>query len=331
MLSSGFAKKIYWLISRSKLYIWVLYTMAKIRTVLGDISPDEFGPALVHEHILVDFIEAEKFSSDRYDPEEVFQVMFPYLAKIKDLGVKGFVECTPAYMGRDPRLLVRFSKALSLHILTNTGLYKEPHLPKFAFEYTADQLAELFIKEIVEGIEDTSIKAGFIKIAVNPGSIVPIQQKIVRAAARCSLATGAVIACHTADGPAAMHLLKIIKEEGLDPGRLIVVHSDAIENIEYHLEIARQGAWVEYDGLSPNTSEKTLRLLRFMVDQGFEDQILLSQDAGWYNVGQPRGGKIRGYEYLIEVFVPLMKENGFDQKIIYKILVNNPAKAFQIS
>jgi phosphotriesterase-related protein len=304
--------------------------MAKIRTVLGDISPDEFGPALVHEHILVDFIEAEKFSRGRYDREEVFEVMFPYLARIKNLGVKGFVECTPAYMGRDAELLAKFSRALGIHILTNTGLYKEPHLPKFAFEYSANQLADLWIKEILEGVEDTPIKAGFIKIAVNPGTIAPIQQKIVRAAARCSLATGAVIACHTANGAAAMHLLKILDEEGLENDRLIVVHADAEENIEYHLEIARQGAWVEYDGLSQNTSEKILKLLRFMVDHGFEERILLSQDAGWYNVGQPRGGNIRGYEYLIEEFVPLMRKNGFDQDLIGKILVENPAEAFQI-
>lgn len=304
--------------------------MAKIRTVLGDISPNEFGLALVHEHVLVDFIEAEKFSRDRYDREEVFEVMFPYLARIKNLGVKGFVECTPAYMGRDAELLAKFSRALGIHILTNTGLYKEPHLPKFAFELSADQLAELWIKEILEGVEDTHIKAGFIKIAVNPGIIVPIQQKIVRAAARCSLATGAIIACHTANGAAAMHLLKILDEEGLENDRLIVVHADAEENIEYHLEIARKGAWVEYDGLSQNTSEKILKLLRFMVDQGFEEQILLSQDAGWYNVGQPRGGNIRGYEYLIEDFVPLMRKNGFDQDLIDKILVENPAEAFQI-
>jgi phosphotriesterase-related protein len=67
-----------------------------------------------------------------------------------------------------------------------------------------------------------------------------------------------------------------------------------------------------------------------MVDHGFEEQILLSQDAGWYNVGQPRGGNIRSYEYLIEKFVPLMKKNGFDQGLVDKILVENPAKAFQI-
>lgn len=233
-------------------------------------------------------------------------------------------------MGKDAELLAKFSKASGIHILTNTGLYKEPHLPKFAFEYSADQLAELWVKEILEGVDDTCIKAGFIKIAVNPGTIVPIQQKIVRAAARCSLAIGAAVACHTGSGIATMHLLKILNEEGLENNRLIVVHADAEENIEYHLEISKQGAWVEYDGLSRNTSGKILKLLKFIIDHGFEEQILLSQDAGWYNVGQPRGGNIRGYEYLIEDFVPLVKKNEFSQNLIDKIIVKNPAKAFQI-
>jgi len=304
--------------------------MGRIRTVLGDIFPGKFGSALVHEHILVDFVGADKFSKERYDAKEVFTVMLPYLAEIRELGVTGFVDCTPAYMARDAQLLADLSEAAGIHVLTNTGLYKEPYLPKHAFEYSADQLAELWIDEIKKGIEGTSVKAGFIKIAVNPGQIVSIQQKIVRAAARCSLSTGAAIACHTASGTAAMHLLRILCEEEADAGRLIVVHSDAEEDVEYHFQTARQGAWVEYDGLRPETAEKTLNLLRLMVDKGFEDQLLLSQDAGWYNVGEPKGGNIQGYEYLVKGFVPLMQQKGFSQELVNKILVKNPARAFEM-
>jgi len=304
--------------------------MSRIRTVLGDIFPDKLGLTLVHEHVLVDFVGAETFSKERYDAKEVFDVMLPYLAEIRRLGVTGFVECTPAYMARDPQLLASLSEAVGIHILTNTGLYKEPYLPKHAFEYSVDQLAELWIDEIKKGIEETSVKAGFIKIAVNPGHIVPIQQKIVRAAARCSFSTGAVIACHTASGIAAMDLLEILDEEGVDANRLIVVHSDAEENMEYHFQTARRGAWVEYDGLKEETAERTLNLLRLMVKKGFEDYLLLSQDAGWYNVGELRGGNIRGYDYLMKGFVPLMLARGFGQELVNKILVKNPAKAFQI-
>jgi len=304
--------------------------MAKIRTVLGDIFPHDFGLALVHEHVLVDFIGADKFSKVRYDAKEVCDIMLPYLVEIRRLGVTGFVECTPAYMGRDPKLLANLSEAADIHILMNTGLYKDPYLPRLASELSADHLAELWIEEVDDGIEDTSVRAGFIKIAVNPGHIVPMQQKIVKAAARCSLSTGAVIACHTASGVAAMELLAILAEEGVDANRLIVVHSDAEENTKYNFQTAYRGAWVEYDGLNEKTAEKTLSLLRLMVKNGFEDYLLLSQDAGWYNVGEPCGGKIRCFEYLVKDFVPLMLAKGFSQKLVNKILVENPAKAFQM-
>jgi phosphotriesterase-related protein len=77
----------------------------KIRTVLGDISSGELGLTLVHEHIMCDFIGADRVSRDRYDFQEVFNVMLPYLNEIKQLGVSGFVDCTPAFIGRDPQLL----------------------------------------------------------------------------------------------------------------------------------------------------------------------------------------------------------------------------------
>ena len=304
--------------------------MGKIRTVLGDIPPDKFGLALAHEHILVDFIGADKHTKERYDPNEVFTVMLPYLKEIRQLGVTGFVECTPNHMARDAKLLARLSEAADIHILTNTGLYKEPYLPEYAFTSSADQLADQWTNEIKEGIEDTEVKAGFIKIAVNPGRIVPIQQKIVKAAARCSLSTGAAIACHTASGAAALHLLEILEEEGTDPERLIVVHSDAEEDTKLHLKIASSGAWVEYDAVREETAERTLTLLRLMLEHGFEDQILLSQDAGWYNVGEPGGGEIRGFKYLVRDFVPLMLENGFSKELADKILIRNPSRAFQI-
>ena len=108
--------------------------MSRIRTVLGDIFPEKLGLTLVHEHVLVDFVGAETFSKERYNAKEVFDVMLPYLAEIRRLGVTGFVECTPAYMARDPQLLASLSEAVGIHILTNTGLYKEPYLPKHAFE-----------------------------------------------------------------------------------------------------------------------------------------------------------------------------------------------------
>ena len=285
----------------------------------------------MHEHILCDFIGADRVGRDRYDPLEVFNVMLPYLNEVKQLGVSGFVDRTPAFIGRDPLLLARLSEASGIHILTNTGLYKEPFLPKYAFEQSVEQLVSMWVSEIEQGVERTPVKAGFMKIAVNPGCIIPIQRKIVRAAARCSLLTGAAIVCHTASGVAAMELLNITGEEDLDPTRVIVAYCDSEEDWNYRLEILRRGAWVEYDGISEATSAKVLNLIRLVVENGFSSRLLTSQDAGWYNVGENRGGIIRPYSYLVKHFIPLMLREGFSRSLVEEVLVKNPARAFQTS
>ena len=298
-----------------------------VQTVRGRIKPDQLGLTLIHEHVMVDFIGADRVNKDRYDADEVFQVMLPYLKELRATGVTGFGDCAPMYLGRDVQLLVRLSEAADMHIITNTGLYKEPYLPQYAFEKSADELAEVWIDEMENGIENTSIKPGFIKIAVNPGSLIPVQQKIVRAAARTSLATGLTIASHTGHGGAAMEALDILEEEGVLLNKFIFVHAGT----DRDHDVAKRGAWVEYDGISQEQSEKYMRLIRDMLDKGYEDNLLLSQDAGWYNVGQPGGGKIRGFTYLIEGFIPLMRESGIHQDTIDKLMIANPARALGIS
>jgi len=301
-----------------------------IQTARGPINPNQLGVTLIHEHIMVDFIGADKVSKDRYDADEVFDVMLPYLKEIRALGVTGFGECTPMYLGRDAQLLARLAEAADMHIITNTGLYKEPYLPQYAFQKSADELAQMWINEIENGIEDTGIKPGFIKIAVNPGNLIPIQQKIARAAARTSLSTGAVIAAHTGHGIAVLEEMDILEEEGLPLNRFIFVHAGSEKDEEYHFMAAERGAWVEYDSIRKEEAERNIQLIKGMLEKGYEDNLLLSQDAGWYNVGQPKGGNIRGYAYLLKEFTPLMKRSGIDQETIDKLMILNPAKALRI-
>lgn len=296
-----------------------------IQTVRGPIDPSQLGMTLIHEHIMVDFIGADKVNKNRYDADEVFDVMLPYLKEIKALGVTGFGECTPMYLGRDVQLLGRLAEAADMHIITNTGLYKEPYLPQYAFQKSADELAQMWIDEIQKEIE-AGIRAGFIKIAVNPGNLIPIQQKIVRAAARTSLATDATIASHTAHGLAALEELDILEEEGVPLNKFIFVHAGTDKD---HV-VAERGAWVEYDGIRKESSARNMQLIRDMLEKGFEDRLLLSQDAGWYHVGEPKGGEVRSFAYLVNEFIPLMRESGIDQDTIDKLLIANPARALRI-
>ena len=95
-------------------------------TALGPIAPEQLGRTLIHEHVLVDFIGADEIRPGRYDSEEVFLKALPHLRKVKSAGCDTLVDCTPAYIGRDPGLLRRLSQASGLQIVTNTGLYAQP-------------------------------------------------------------------------------------------------------------------------------------------------------------------------------------------------------------
>ena len=301
-----------------------------IQTVCGPIAPEKLGFTLPHEHVMCDFVGAEQTGPHRWDRDQVVAVMQPYLEAIHERGIRGFVDCSPDYIARDPLLLARLSKNTGLHIVTNTGLYKEPFLPAYAFTESADQLATRWIAEIREGIGDSGIKAGFIKIAVNPGPLIPIQQKIVRAAARTQRATGAVIASHTASGLAALEQLGILQEEEVDPGRFIFVHADSEVDERYLLQVAESGAWVEYDQLKEEEEVHYLRLVRNLVNAGYADRLLLSHDEGWYQVGEKQGGEVRDYQYIPTRFVEQMRETGFDEALIHRLTVENPARAFSL-
>ena len=95
----------------------------KIITVLGEIPAGVLGKTLVHEHILVDFIGADKISYDRWNRDQVEQKVLPYLLEAKQAGIKSIFDCTPAFLGRDVILLKRLSEKTGLHMITNTGYY----------------------------------------------------------------------------------------------------------------------------------------------------------------------------------------------------------------
>jgi len=305
----------------------------QVNTVLGKRSPRALGMTLMHEHVLVDFVGADKVSSERYNAEEVFQTALPHLKALRAAGCRTLVECTPAFLGRDAKLLKRLASASGLHIITNTGFYgaaNDKYVPAIARQETAEQLAFRWTREFQEGIEDTGIRPGIIKIGVDPGTLSEIDTKLVRAAAKTHLQTGLTIASHTGDGVAALAEVEILKQEGVHPGAFIWVHAQIEGNVKHHFNAAEQGAWVEFDGISEGAAEKHLHLVEGMIAQGLADRMLISQDAGWYHVGEPKGGTFRSYTFVFENFIPLLRRSGISPEQIRSLLIDNPRKALTL-
>jgi predicted metal-dependent phosphotriesterase family hydrolase len=305
----------------------------EVITVGGSIPPEKLGVTLPHEHVLVDFIGADKVNRDRYDADEVFRVALPYLKRVEKLGCQTLVECTPAYLGRDPALLQRLARASGLHILTNTGYYgavKGKYLPAHVHTESADQLARRWLGEWKDGIEGTGIRPGFLKIGVDAGPLTEVNRKLIRAAARTHRDSGLTIAVHTGDGTAALEELKILREEGVEGSALIWVHAQNEKDTALHARAAGQGAWVEFDGIRPATVPRHLALVKAMKENGYLRRVLLSHDAGWYHVGEKGGGMYRSYDTLFSDFLPALKEAGFTAREVKRLTVDNPREAFTV-
>jgi phosphotriesterase-related protein len=305
----------------------------KAETVLGPVPASDLGLTLVHEHVMVDFVGADQVNRDRYDAEEVFGTALPFVEEARKAGVRTLVECTPAFLGRDPLLLRRLSEASGVRILTNTGYYgaaNDKYVPRHAWQEDADALAARWIAEARDGIEGTGVRPGFLKIGVDEGALSEIDRKLVVAAARAHRATGLTIAVHTGDGEAARDIVKTLGREGVAPSAYVWVHAQNEQDRRIQVELAAAGTWVELDGVGPRTLAAHADAVADLVRRGHLGRLLVSQDAGWYHVGEPKGGSYRGYAFLVEKLGPALRDRGLTSAQVDTLLVRNPAQAFAI-
>ena len=305
----------------------------QIMSVKGPIHAKDLGRVLPHEHILVDFIGADKTGYDRWDKKQVIKRASPYLEMLKNSNFATLVECTPAYLGRDPKLLLALADQTGLNLITNTGYYGARNfifLPDHAKIETAEQLAQRWINEFENGIEDTGIRPGFIKIGVNGKSLLPLEQKLIRAAALTHKSTGLTIASHTGPAIAALQQIEILVQMSIHPGAFIWVHAQNESDLSKHIEAAKLGAWISLDGFSEKKVAVYVEMLLNLKHHGLLNKALVSHDAGWYTPGEKNGGNYVGYTDIAVHLMPTLLKQGFSQDEIDLLSIENPAKALTI-
>lgn len=312
---------------------------AQVMTVNGPIAPEQMGLTLIHEHIIVDWIGADSTGYHRWDRDEVVARALPYLRELQSYGVTTFLDCTPAYLGRDPYVLKQLARRTGMNILTNTGYYgfgQNKFVPEHAITATDQELAALWISEFERGIDSSEVRPGFIKISVeNQDQLSEMHAKLVRAAALTHLQTGLTIVSHTGpDGP-AMAQLSLLSEMGVSPNAFVWTHAQN-GTMDGFRKAAALGAWISLDHINAGTEDTSgniewyLETLVALKSYGILDHILLSHDAGWYDVGQENGGSYRGYTALFTDLVPRLKENGFTDDELDLILKENPRRAYSL-
>jgi phosphotriesterase-related protein len=306
----------------------------RIHTLTGPVDLGSLGLILPHEHLFTDLRGPSVADYARAYPSAVAKVVQPYLEEAAAAGVTALVECSTVGVGRNLSVLRRLAEVSPLHIIAPTGVYRDAYIPASLRDSLVDELADLWTKELTDGIEGTSIRAGFIKLAVSDNGLTPLEVRNLKAAAIASQRTGAVIASHTAGGGEFAHEeMDILQDAGLDLRRFIWVHAQTEPNRSMLEQAAHRGAYVELDSVgAPYQSQPDLlATTTALIQAGYTDLLLLSHDAGWYNPASPAGlpdEGYRGYTALTRDFLPALVKRGITKEQIRHITVDNPARAF---
>jgi phosphotriesterase-related protein len=256
--------------------------------------------------------------------------MAPEIEKIKALGVTALVECTPVGVGRRADIDRAVSEATNFPVVVPTGIYREPWVPAWARAASEDVLYHWMLQELSEEIEESGVQAAWIKVSAGDDGITDCETKILRAAARAGAATQAIIGSHTIRGRVVRDQLKIVEAAGYTTERFIWIHTQAEPDFDLHLEIARRGAWIEYDAIGSErlADEYFIELVLRVLEAGFGHRLLLSHDRGWYDPSKPGGGILKPYTHINEVFLPKLRAAGVDGGTIRQLTHTNPFRAF---
>ena len=302
-----------------------------IRTTAGDIEPPATGYVLPHEHVHTDLISVRDGGGRQATVAEIEEATVPKLERAAKAGARLLVECTPPYVGYNPKAVHAAASAVGLDVVVATGLYKDDWQPDWAHRAKEDALADWMETAVTEGWAE-GWKAGFIKLAVTDAGITPQERKVLRAAIRASERTGAPIAVHCPKGVNALAYLDEMEQAGMDPDRFLQVHAHAESDFELHLEVLRRGGWIEYDLIgSPRfTDDFFVDLVRRVLDAGFGERLLLSQDVCGYLVDREPHTDRREYAYLFTNFVPRLAVAGCGAADRDRLMRENPGRFFSL-
>ena len=296
--------------------------MPLFKTVLGDITESDLGVTLAHEHICC-FSEYayQMVGNDYLDKEQLLKVAADYLKSLKEkYGLSTFIDCTPVNIGRDIELLKEVSQKSGVNIICSTGFYytEEPVL----YNSSAELIAEYIIKDAKK------VNAGIIKCAVENETISEFNKKLLIASALAQKMLSLPIVLHTnANNKNGLKALEILLSEGVKPQAITVGHLSDTEDLDYMKQIANHGCFIGFDRLYGNYSEeyiaKKIKAIKELCDAGYEDKILLSHDALFFNGfdSKPAINEKPRFSYCFDNILPSLSK-----KTTEKIMIKNPIK-----
>jgi phosphotriesterase-related protein len=315
--------------------------MPTVQTVRGPVPVGDLGPALMHEHVFLLEPEAlqnygHAFGEAYWNEEERVADAIAKLGAVRDAGFGTLVDPTAPGIGRYIPRIQRINESVDLNIIVASGVYTFLGLPNFLAAREIKDIARLFVRELETGIDDTGVRAGFLKCAVEHYGLIGDVPRILAAIAAASNETGAPVMVHTnAEQRTGLLALRTLTDAGVPPTRIVIAHAGDSNDMDYLRAIADTGAWLGCDrfGIEHfNPMADRIATLRTLLNEGYGDRIHLSHDAAaFYDfmVGNPFFANEKpDYLLLSHTVLPQLRESGVSQAQIDQMLVANPQRFF---
>lgn len=312
-----------------------------IQTVRGKIKEEDIRNVLSHEHLVFGWPGIKGEKDNAYDETKAYENCKMRIAMVKEHDVSLIIDPTPIHCGRDPLFMKKIAEDFDIDIVCATGFFKdEDNVLSIlkALSYTNDLeavLCDLYVRELTQGIGDTGIKAGIIKTASSYQKITALEEILFKSAARASLKTGVPIYTHCERGTMGLKQCELFLSYGIEPKKVVIGHQTSNLDPDEVREILKLGFFIGFDQFSilsipdiPNDEEKLENLI-CLLNEGYEDQILLSQDTIFDRMGYVSKSKPRYPDQIFKQVLPALKERGFEEETLKKLCRNNLLKLFK--
>ncbi len=320
-------------------------------TVRGSIDSGALGRVLVHEHVQISYAGEQLDWMPALPRQERVERAVQRMLELAEHGVKTFVDPCPIELGRDPELLAEISERSGMNIVCATGFYHEHDaagIPYYWRQRWPEEVAELYLHEISDGIGTTGIRPGVIKIATGD-PVSRHERKVLEGAALAARESGLPVISHTENSRWGDVQQDILADAGVDLSRCLIGHQDEQTDLGPLEAIAARGSYVGIDRIGMQqraTDDARADTVAGLVASGFADRVCLSQDhlcclpaprdpywvprhrLEWFNQEVRPGLEEemfgRPHTYLFTHFLPLLEARGLPDSARERFLVDNP-------
>lgn len=320
----------------------------KVNTVCGPVDSDKLGGVLAHEHFIFGYPGwyGDTSKAARFDKEATLKKWEDICAKVKAAGISTIVDATPNECGRDVLLLKEISERSGINVIAASGFYFEGaggssylNFRRTGVHDIVKEIEELLAEELYEGIGDTGIKAGVIKLATGEGKMSEYEQILFEGAARIASTDPNIrIITHTQSGTMGPEQANFLIERGVDPRQIAIGHICGSTDMDYLLTVAETGVYLNFDRFGFDgiygapLDKRRIASIAGMVVNGYGDKICISHDNNIDFWGRPH---IYSEEmekqrvnchwlHISEDIIPAMHKVGLSEEQTHKFLYDNP-------